>query len=110
MSNLNTHGVTDYASALRFLGAKYRRTLCFATTLTNEGPTITVRHHDSAIIRYWNKGGIIEIRNAGWLSLTTTDRLHRMTPYEVCVSFARGGSVDSPEYVGSQTSGWVRVI
>lgn len=55
MSNLNTHGVTDFESAREFLGDKSRRQLCFATTLTHEATVrgdadttqITVRHHGS---------------------------------------------------------------
>lgn len=112
MSNLNTHGVMDFESAQRFLGNKSMRVLCFATTLTHEaasplGPggnvttdgdpitVIVVRHHGSPIIRYYSDGRIM-ISNAGWLSATTTDRLHRMTPATVRVSRAKGGSVESP--------------
>lgn len=109
MSNLNTHGVTDYASAMRFLDGKYERTLCYATTLVDAGVCVTVRHHDTAIITYW-ANGLIEIRNDGWLSKTTTDRLHRMTPSGVRVSFAKGGSVESPKYTGSQPYAWTAVL
>jgi hypothetical protein len=109
MSNLNTHGVDSFESAKRFLGNKSARTLCFATTLTHESvgdpdvTAVTVRHHGSPIIRYYSDGRI-EIRNAGWLSSTTTHRLHAMTPTSVRVSRARGGSVTSPLYNGSQPS------
>jgi hypothetical protein len=116
MSNLNTHGVVDFESAKSFLGDKSARTLCFATTLTHESigeagvTAITVRHHGSPIIRY-RSDGQIEIRNAGWLSSTTTDRLHRMTPTSVRVSRAKGGHVESPLYSGPQPSyDFVRVI
>jgi len=109
MSNLNTHGVTDYQSAERFLGPnRSRRTLCYATTVTHEGHAITVRHHDTAIVRYWDTG-IVEIRNGGYLSRTTTDRLNRLTSYGVHVSFAKGGSVESPFYSGPQPYDWNRV-
>lgn len=113
MSNLNTHGVTDYASALRFLDGKSARTLCFATTLQQDaahGTTvISVRHHGSVIIQYLPTGEIFA-SNAGWLSATTTDRLHRMTPPEVRVSRAKGGHVESPLYSGAQPSTLTRVI
>ena len=114
MSNLNTHGVVDYDSAQAFLGSKSQRTLCFATTLTQEahdgGLAVTVRHRESPIIRYFADGRVA-IRNAGWLSSTTTDRLHRMTPDSVRVSRAKGGHVDSPEYSGPQpTHTFERVI
>jgi hypothetical protein len=114
MSNLNTHGVEDFATARAFLGDRSQRTLCFATTLTHEATdrdadAIVVRHHDSAIIRYYSDGRI-EIRNAGWLSATTTDRLHRMTPEHVRVSRAKGGSVVSPLYSGDQPYEWTRVL
>lgn len=107
MSNLNTHGVDNFETAQRFLGNKSARTLCFATTLTHESvgepgvTAVTVRHHGSPIIRYFSDGRV-EIRNAGWLSATTTDRLHRMTPPTVRVSRAKGGSVESPLYSGPQ--------
>lgn len=127
MSNLNTHGVTDFESAKRFLGDKSQRVLCFATTLTHEAASpiepggnvsedgtaitkITVRHHGSSIIRYYSDGRIM-IRNAGWLSATTTDRLHRMTPNSVRVSRAKGGSVESPLFTADyQPSHFERVI
>ncbi len=113
MSNLNTHGVTNFASAQRFLGARSARTLCYATTLqcdaAHGGTVITVRHHGSPIIQYLPNGQIM-IRNAGWMSRTTSWRLHHMTPYEVRVSSAKGGSVDSPTYWGPQPAEWTRVI
>lgn len=126
MSNLNTHGVEDFATARAFLGAKSQRTLCFATTLTHESASpiepggnvepdgtpitrITVRHHDTAIIRYYSDGRIM-VRNHGWLTATTTDRLHRMTPRGVQISRARGGSVVSPLYSGPQPTDWTRVL
>lgn len=119
MRNLNTHGVTDYASAMRYLSSRGPRThravpLCYATTLRAEGhpsgvDVVVVYHHNEAIIRYWSDGSI-EIRNAGYLSSTTTDRLHQMTPREVIVSGARGGSVDSPCYSGDQPYEWQTVV
>jgi hypothetical protein len=115
MSNLNTHGVADFESAKAFLGGKSMRTLAFATTLTHESvgevdvTAIVVRHHGSPIIRYYSDGRV-EIRNAGWLSATTTDRLHRMTPYLVRVTRAKGGHVESPLYSGIQPRDWERVL
>lgn len=109
MSNLNTHGVVDYASAKRALNGRHSVKICYATTLVDEGTCITVRHHDTAIIRYWS-GGLIDIRNGGFLSKTTTDRLHRMTPAPVRVSFAKGGSVESPFYRGPQPHAWTAVL
>lgn len=115
MSNLNTHGVVDFDSAKRFLGNKSARQLCFATTLTHESvgepdvTAVTVRHHGSPIIRYFSDGRL-ELSNAGWLSATTTDRLHRMTPASVRVTRAKGGSVESPLYSGPQPSSFVRVL
>ncbi len=115
MSNLNMHGVDSFESAKKFLGSKSARTLCFATTLTHESvgeagvTAVTVRHHESPIIRYFSDGRI-EIRNAGWMSKTTTHRLHGMTPLEVRVSGAKGGSVTSPLYSGAQPHEFVRVV
>ena len=110
MSNLNTHGVVDYATAKAALAGKSARTLCYATTLQvdavgNGQTAIVVRHHGSPIIRYFD-GGRVDIRNAGWLSRTTTDRLHRMTPDDIMVSFAKGGHVSAPLYVGPQSTDW----
>lgn len=113
MSNLNTHGVNSYETAQAFLGDKSARTLCFATTLTQVATArgvlaVEVRHHGSAIIRYYSDGQV-EISNAGWLSSTTTHRLHAMTTADVRVSRAKGGSVTSPLYSGPQPSSFERV-
>lgn len=112
MSNLNMHGVQDYETASAFLGDAQSKTLCFATTLHRGGtagdPLIEVYHHNTAIIRYYASGEIV-IRNAGYLTATTTTRLHGMTPREVCVSRAKGGSVTSPLYCGEQPYEWERV-
>lgn len=114
MSNLNTHGVYSFETAKRFLGGKSQRTLCFATILqaqasgSSDVEMIAVRHHSTDIIRYYSDGRI-EIRNHGYLTATTTDRLHRMTPMDVRVSRARGGHVESPAYVGAQPYDWTTV-
>lgn len=101
MSNLNTHGVTDYVSAMKFMQGKDRGrgpvTLCYETVLRLEQhpsglSMIEVCHHGTGIIRYWSDG-TIDIRTGGWLSVTTVSRLHNMTPREVRVSRAKGGSV-----------------
>lgn len=114
MSNLNTHGVTDYDSALRFLDGEYSKTLCYATVLTHHSRNgmIAVSHHDTEIIRYYASGAVM-IRSAGYLSRTTTYRLHRMTPSEVVVSGVRldyGGMVTSPAYCGPQSVQWKLVV
>ena len=116
MSNLNMHNVDSFDSASQFLGRQSSRTLCFATTLDRETVAgehgvmaIAVRHHGSPIIRYFSDG-CIEIRNAGWMSRTTTNRLHSMTPFDVRVSGAKGGSVTSPLYTGAQPHDFTRVV
>lgn len=115
MSNLNTHDVTDYESALRFLDGRKQAVLCYATTLMYDpdvlsGGVVTVYHHNTAIIRYYADGSI-EIRTAGYLTTTTVGRLHNMTPPEVRVSRAKGGSVQAPvlsaDFVPAD---WVEVV
>lgn len=110
MSNLKLPAIHDFESARAYLDArgKSRVKIGFETTLTHEAHGYVVRHHDSPIVRYTPDG--VEIRNAGWLSLTTTDRLHRLTPPSVRVSLAKGGWVESPLYSGRQPRlDWQRV-
>lgn len=108
MTNLNLKNVDSYSSAMRFLDGRRERPLAYATRLVNYGPHVEVIHHTTAIIKYMANGDV-EIRNHGYLSRTTSDRLHRMTPAGVQVSFAAGGSVNSPKYTGSQPYNWTRV-
>lgn len=118
MSNLNTHGVTDYDSALRFLTdddgvVRYSKTLCYKTVVTNWGNgMILVTYYDTNIIRYYSSGAVM-IRTDGYLTRTTTDRLHHLTPREVIVSGVRldyGGMVTSPVYNGPQPVQWELVV
>lgn len=112
MSNLNTRGVVDFATAERFLDGRSSATLCFATTVFRESPdSIVVQHHRTEIIRYC-RDGQVDIRNGGYLTPTTTDRLHRMTPIDVRVSRAKGGWIEAPatgrlDFVPSD---WVTVV
>lgn len=108
VSNLNMHGVDSFATADAFLGTKSSAPLCYATTLFRSGGWIIVTHHHTEIVRY-RGDGTIEIRNGGFMSRTTTHRLHGMTPASVRVSGAKGGSVTSDHYNGCQPYSWERV-
>lgn len=111
MSNLNLRGVDSWGAANRFLGEDDEKTLAYATKLRRSpcGEWIEVVHHRTAIIRYHCDEYQVYLRNGGYVSRTTSDRLHQMTPASVGVSFAKGGSVHSPMYEGPQPHDWARV-
>lgn len=117
MSNLNMHGVRDYATAKAWLNGRETATLCYATTVQKvdsmvesvRESVIEVVHHNTGIIRY-HEDGTVEIQCQGWVSPTTATRLHGMTPPEVRVSSAKGGSVTSPCYNGDWPFHWTTVV
>ena len=102
MSNLKLPDVTDLESARRFLGGRQRSRLGYATTIgLAAGGDVVVTHHSTDIIRYLSDGGIW-LRADGWVTSTTADRMHRLTPPHVRVGRRLGNyvvTIDEESYI-----------
>jgi hypothetical protein len=86
MSNLKPKAeITTYEQAKAFLGDRFARQLCYATTVHRVAvDQIAIRHHHTDVVTYW-ADGTITLDNGGWVTATTTHRMHRFTPEEVRV-------------------------
>ena len=65
-----------------YLGKQHARTIANNTTAerADDGPAIVVRLHGHEIARLWPRS--VRVRDAGWQTPTTKDRLNRMlAPY-----------------------------
>lgn len=82
--------VTDYRSAVRFLGSRERRKLAHNTWVEHICPdAVAIRYHQTRIITYLADGSII-LNNGGWDTVTTRDRLNLFTPSGIHIWRLRG--------------------
>ena len=75
--------VTNYAEAAEFLGDKWERKIGYATTVrrsTTNPHTISLIHHDTAIITWSDSDPVAYIFTDGIVSRTTANRLNYFTP------------------------------
>lgn len=85
MSNLQLPNVTDLDSAREFLGNRQSARLGHNTTIRRGlGGDVIVTYHATDIVTYANDGTIILQAN-GWVTATTANRLHKLTPTNVRV-------------------------
>lgn len=84
MSNLHLPDVQSYAAAIKFLGKKDSKTIGYKTRMIRLGDHVSVFHHTTAIVTYY-ENGMIQLNNGGWASSTTSNRMHRLTPPNVRV-------------------------
>lgn len=93
MSNLKLPDVTDLDSARAFLGDRQRARLGHNTTIRRGlGGDVIVTYHETDIVTYCGDGTII-LKADGWVSATTANRLHKLTPATVCVGRKLGDYV-----------------
>lgn len=59
------------------LAGKDSKRIAYATALHATNRSVTITHHDSSIFQLYDDGAI-SFTSAGWISATTTDRLHRL--------------------------------
>ncbi len=78
-----------YMKLLTLLNGRTKKKLAGNTYLTREGDTMTIRHHNTDIIkvRYDSDiDGIAHVwtlNNGGWFSMTTKKRLNQFTPFSI---------------------------
>lgn len=83
MSNLKFKTTfTDYAGADKFLGNADERVLGHNTRVRRlDSETIAVRYHETDIVTYAPDFTLVDC--GGWATVTTTNRLHMLTPGHV---------------------------
>lgn len=81
--------IKSYEDAERFLGDRVMRKLAHNTYVHREGQEIFVRYHNTNIVTYWPSGSII-LNTGGWDTITTTQRMHALTPSNIFVNLSKG--------------------
>lgn len=93
MSNLRLPDVHDLETARTFLGDRQSARLGHNTTIRRgPGGDVVVTYHETDIVTYCDAGNII-LRADGWVTATTANRLHKLTPATVGVGRKLGDYV-----------------
>lgn len=86
-SSYHDNKISSYQQALELLNSGRNKTNKKIATntfliLNPEDQSISVKLHDTDIVKYY-KNGIIELNSGGWRSMTTKDRLQAYSPADI---------------------------
>ena len=92
MSNLTfKKEIWSYGDAEAFLdGAKTRKLAHNTHVVRRSEDKIAVRYHDTDIVTYRRDSERIELYANGWVTRTTSERIHRLTPSTIEVRIKNG--------------------
>lgn len=104
--------IRNYAEAVNFLAGCETRALAYKTVVRDrgDGEHVDILHHGSIIATFYSgatPGGpmsqshsvpVVRIRNAGWASRSTAERMHR-------IARAVMEATDTPKWVSVNTQG-----
>lgn len=97
MSNLKFLAtVKSYEDADKFLDGKQARRLGHNTYVERGDNVIAVRYHSTNIVTYV-PGDVIVLRANGWVTSTTANRMHMLTPDNVRIGRKQGEFLISDE-------------